>query len=435
LIFPGEHGINGKASIPFLMKTIPSLSACLAFALLPSLITRAQEAAPVAAPDAFDHLELLPAEKLIPAHLRSGDGFVVGNPVATDGYFGVYLLRTAHGTFECHGKEMLAIRIDELRAIREADAINKGDAFLKAAGGAVAKPIEATAKLVRDPKGTIEKVPHGVASLFQRAGKGLEKAGKAVAGGAENMRKRMDGEEVEPGPGINWREWTPGFSKNRNQWAAQLRVDPYTTNPVLAEKLDQITAVTFSTDLVAGVGVSVVAPPLGMVGSVDKYVLTEQPEQIRERVAKELAAIGCQPGDLEAFFANTAFTPTLQARFAQALASLKGTANLAAALGLATDVQSETQARFLCASLEALAAKRAAPDAYKSLVAIAPLPAVVRADGSLLVPAPLDVLPWTPATEAFVKRAEVYPKRVLLLPSQTTTNARLRLAAMGWTFE
>lgn len=397
----------------------------------------AQEVAAQEAPPAstYENLEVLPAEKLIPAPLRSGEGFIVENPVATDGYFGIYLLRSQHGVFECHGKEMLEIRVDELRAIREIDAINKGDAFLKAAGDAVAKPVQATAKLVRDPKGTIEKVPHGVASLFQRAGKGLEKAGKTVAGGVENLGRRMEGEEGEPGPPINWREWTPGFSKNRNKWASQLRVDPYTTNPVLAEKLDQITAVTFSTDLVTGIGVGLVAPPLGMVGSVDKYVLTEQPEKIRERVAKNLAELQIKKEEVETFFTNAAFTPTLQARFAQALTSLAGTANLDAAMGLAAAVQSETQARLLCASLESLAAKRPAPDAYKSLVAIAPLPAVIRADGSLLVPAPLDVLPWTVATEAFVKRAEAYPKRVLLLPSQTTTSARLHLAQMGWTFE
>jgi hypothetical protein len=413
------------------------VSSLLVFVLIPSLVTGGQEVEDAAPPPAsvYEKLDLLPADKLIPAPLRSGEGFVVEDPVATDGYFGIYLLRSQHGVFECHGKEMLAIRIDELRAIREIDAINKGDAFLKAAGGAVAKPIEATAKLVRDPKGTIEKVPHGVASLFQRAGQGLEKAGKAVAGGAENLRRRMDGEEVEPTPPIHWREWTPGFSKNRNEWARQLRVDPYTTNPVLAERLDQITAVTFSTDLVAGFGIGAVAAPLAMVGSVDKYVLTEPPEKIRARVAKELSDLQIRPEAVEGFFTNAAFTPTLQLRLARGLASLTGAANLEAATGLAAAVESETQARFLCACLESLAAKRPAPDAYKSLVAIAPLPAVVRADGSLLVPAPLDVLPWTPATEAFAKRAEQYPNRVLLLPGQTTTSARLHLAQMGWTFE
>jgi hypothetical protein len=204
---------------------------------------------------------------------------------------------------------------------------------------------------------------------------------------------------------------------------------------VLAERLDQITAVTFSTDLVAGFGIGAVAAPLAVVGSVDKYVLTEPPEKIRARVAKELSDLQIRPEAVEAFFTNTAFTPTLQLRFARGLASLTGAANLEAAMGLAAAVESETQARFLCACLESLAAKRPAPDAYKSLVAIAPLPAVVRADGSLLVPAPLDVLPWTPATEAFARRAESYPKRVLVLPGQTTTSARLHLAQMGWTFE
>lgn len=390
---------------------------------------------PVAAVDPYDHLEVLPAEKLVPAELRSGLGYVLENPVSTDGYFGIYLLRTEYGVFECHGKEMLAIRIDESRAIRELDAINKGDAFLKAAGGAVAKPIEATAKLARDPKGTIEKIPQGLASLFHRAGQGLEKAGQAVASGAENVRRRLDGEEVEPGPAMDWREWTPGFQSNRNKWAAHLRVDPYTSNPVLASRLDQITAVTFSTDLVAGIGVGLIAPPLAWVGTVDEYVLTEPPEKVRERVKKDLTALAIGPEAIDAFLAHAVFTPTLQARFARGLTALSGAANLEAALGLAAAIQSEPQARFLCACLESLAAKRSGPDAYKSIVAIAPLPAVVRADNSLLVPAPLDVLPWTATTEAFLQRAANFPSRVLLLPSQTTSLARARLLAAGWKFE
>lgn len=419
------------------MKTaFPRLAVLLLLCGYPVGIS-AQETGPEAnvPPATYERLEVLPAEKLIPATLRSGLGFVVENPVNTDGYFGLYLLRTEHGVFECHGKEMLTIRIDELRAIREIDSINKNDAFLKAAGNAVAKPIEATAKMVRDPKGTIEKVPHGVAALFQRAGKGLAKAGQVVVTGAENLQRRLDGEEIVPSPPINWRDWAPGFSANRNKWAAQLRVDPYTSNPVLKERLDQITAVTFSTDFFTSVGIGMVAAPLGMVGSVDKYVLTEQPEQIRERAIKILGGLGFQPEIVRTFLDQPAFTPTLQIRFARALESLAGATNLESALGLVAAVESETQARFLCACLEALAAKRSAPDAYKSLVAIAPLPAAIRADDSLLVAAPLDVLPWTPATEAFVKRAEVYPKRVILLPSQTTTSARLHLASMGWTFE
>ena len=354
--------------------------------------------------------------------------------MATDGYFGIYRLRTEYGIYECHGKEMLAVRIDELRAIRELEQVNKGEAFLKAAGAAVAKPLEATARIVRDPAGSIGKVPQGVAGLFKRAGQGMQAAGAAVAKGAENVRRELDGEAPAPA-GPPKREDPFGFNKNRNQWAAQVRVDPYSTNPVLAEKLTEISAVTFTTNLVAGIGVGMVAAPLAWAGRVDEFVLTQPPAKIREKVTAELTALGCLPGSISGLTENPAFSPTLQLRFAAALGQLSGAANLNAAVELAAAAADEVQARFLCASLEALAARKSGPDAFKSLLAIAPLPAAVTADGGLLVVAPVDVLPWIATTDAFSQRSREFPKRVLVLPSQTTQLARANLAAHGWTLD
>ncbi len=392
--------------------------------------------APAPAATIYENLDLLPANKLIPAEFRQGPGFVVEDPVATDGYFGIYLLRTHQGIFECHGKEMLAIRIDELRAIQELEAVNKGDAFLKAAGGAIAKPLEATARIVRDPGGSLEKVPHGVANLFKRAGEGVQAVGGAMAKGAENVRRNLDGEAPLPDAVAPPSRQDPfGFNKNRNQWAAQVKVDPYSSNPLLAQKLDEISAVTFTTNLVAGIGLGAVAAPLAWVGRVDEYVLTEPPAKIKERVAAELLALNCQKTTVDGFLANRWFTPTQQLRFSRALGRLSGAANLNAAVELAAVTEGEVQVRFLCASLESLGSKKLAPDDYKSMVVISPVPGMVRQDGSLLVAAPLDVLPWIATTEAFAGRAAEFPKRTLLAPTQITTRARESLTAMGWTVE
>lgn len=398
--------------------------------VLPMGFLQAQEASPAAVEVAeavgYDALETLPADSVLAPELQRGPGYAVGTPIVNDGYFGAFRLSTEYGVFECHGREMLVLRIDELRAIRQLDQINKGEVFLKSVGVAVAKPVGAVAGMVKDPVGTVHKLPSGMAGLFKRAG-------DAVAKGADNLQRNLDSDVPLPAAGApKAREDIFGFNKNRNIWAAELKVDPYTSNPVLAEKLTQMAAVAFTTEMVAGFGIGAVAAPLSIAGNVDSFVLNQPPAKVKDRVASELVAMGCAKPSVDAFVAVPWFTPTLQVRFTNALGRLKGTGNLNAAVQLAANCETEVQARFLCASLEALGNRRATSQPFRKLVAIAPLPGVVLEDGSLLVCAPVDVLPWIPTTEAFVKRATGYPKTQLALNGAITLNARKGLAANGW---
>lgn len=411
--------------LPVLALTI----ACFSHRVIAQTDT-GEAVAPVA-PAAYDDLDVLPAASVLSPAMQRGPGYEVGTPIVNDGYFGAYRLSTEYGVFECHGREMLAIRIDELRAIRQLDQINKGELFLNSVGKAVAKPVGAAAGIVKDPVGTVHKLPSGVAGLFKRAGDGLEAVGQAVAKGADDLQRNPDGDP--PGNGKpKSRQDIFGFNKNRNTWAAQMKVDPYSSNPVLAEKLSQVAAVAFTTELVAGVGIGAVAAPLAWAGNVDEFVLTQPPEKVKVKITEDLLALGCSKPSVDAFVANEWFTPTLMVRFTRALNQLKGTANLSTAAFLAAKCDTEVQVRLICASLEALAAHRASSPPFRSLLAIAPLPAVVLEDGSLLICAPVDVLPWIPSTEAFVKRASGYPKTMLVLNGAITMRAREGLAANGW---
>jgi hypothetical protein len=387
-------------------------------------------------PAAFEVPVALPAAHLAQPELLQGPGYVVEASAATDGLLAYFRLRTEGGEYDCHGTEMLALRVDEVRALRELAAINEGEAFLQAAGGAIAKPLEGAARIVRDPVGSVQKVPAGIAGLFQRAGRGLEQIGGAVAKGADQVRRELEGEAPDPAAtGAPRARQDPfGFNRNRNQWAAKVRADPYSSNPELAAALDRIAAVTFTTELAAGFGVAAVAAPLAWVGRVDEFVLTQPPAVVREHVASELVKLGCTPGAVSAFTANPWFTPTLQMRLLAAAGKLAGAANLDAIPTAAAQAHGEVEARFQCAVFEMLAAhKGAAP--LKSLVFLAPLVCAVTAESELLACAPLDLLLWMPETAAFAERGAGFPKRRLLLTCRPSEAAAAGLAAAGWQVE
>ena len=418
------------------MRTIlPTLFLAVSYSALLPVFAQEPSAPPTAIPAqaTYESLQVVPAAQLLPANMLRGAGYVVDERVGTDGYLGRFLLRTDYGVFECHGREMLAIRIDEVRALDELSTINKGQAFLQAAGNAVAKPLTAAAGIARDPVGSVAKVPQGLAGLFKRAGDGLQSAGKAMSNEANKAHQVMNGENPDQAANPPSREDPFGYNINRNRWADEVGADPYTSNTVLAAKLSEVAAVTYTTELVAGLGVGAVAAPLSMVGNVDKFVLTEPPVKIRERIAAELAQLQCAPAAIQTMLANPAISPTQMRRLSSAMMALGPIAGLDVALQLAAVVESEVQVRFLCASLESLAARKAASGGYKSLVAIAPVPAAIRADDSLLVCAPVDVLPWIESTENFAARAAAYSNKALVLDGQITVSAKAGLEKLGWT--
>jgi hypothetical protein len=47
------------------------------------------------------------------------------------------------GTFEAHGREMLRIRVAELDAVRQPEAVSKAETFAKALGSTALRPVKA----------------------------------------------------------------------------------------------------------------------------------------------------------------------------------------------------------------------------------------------------------------------------------------------------
>lgn len=179
--------------------------------------------------------------QLAPAALLRGTGYDVAEPVRVDRFMGRFELRSAYGTFQVSGVDMLTVRVHELGAIEELPKVETSGAFTEA----LAKSVGGTAKfvgtLVSDPGKTVENVAAGAGTVLGRIGysvrSGVQNAGDAITGSAspkpEQTATAAGGDEPLSFTGDPF-----GYNYARREWAKKLGIDPYTTNPVLRPLLD-----------------------------------------------------------------------------------------------------------------------------------------------------------------------------------------------------
>src|SRR5215472_10637515 len=205
----------------------------------------------------FETPPVLKASELAPPELLKGPMFTVDAQVPIEGMLGHFTIRAEVGTFEAHGREMLRIRVGELHALSQLDRMSKSEEFLKAAGSAVARPVESAAHLLEHPVETVQGVPGGVERFFDRVELGAQEIAGASssptqssADRAELVARRVGGLTAD----------VFGYESERRTLAKSLGVDPYTTNPVLAKKLSDMAWVAFSGRVGVNTLISVFVP-------------------------------------------------------------------------------------------------------------------------------------------------------------------------------
>jgi len=380
----------------------------------------------------------VPASQLLPAAILTGTDYGIGPQVQTDGLAGIFELYTPLGDYQCAGREMLYLRLQELRALEQVDRVSKTAAFEKAiTQGAIGEPVEAVVKIARNPVGSFEEAPLGAARLVGKIVGGFGSFGVAVGKLAGIDKSDQPRGAPKPPPS---RDDPIGYNVARNQWAQQFHVDPYTTNRPLALRLNHLGMISFSMDKVAGAvsgyamgGFGPVAEYLSYLPDVDEHLLTKPPTDIEKYNAQRLAGLGASKRDIAQLTNNGWFSPTLQTRFVNDIVKLKSATNTPTAITLAGNVESEEQARFVCESLELLARSDATLPQPWQMQTFAGMAAMTGSDGTLIVAAPADLISWTAVTASLaalphpgVGHAMLYTNGLL------TDRAKAGFASLGW---
>ena len=407
----------------------------------------------------FESPPTLKAGEVLPTALLQGKRYRVEETVSTDGFLMKFSIQSDFGTFIARSPEMAETRIKEIDAIDRLEKVSKSDAFiagLKASGREFGKQV---GQLIDQPKETIKAIPEGVGRFFDRVERGA-KTGYQKLGDMKEQEKQTAPPPAGPGArlpgepeptGAKGGKMTVeeaavravgkttadafGYDDQRRRIARELGVDPYSTNPVLTQRLDDIASAAFA----GGLGVSAfkAVVPAGMVISttttLSDWVWDMPPGDLKVQNERSLKAMGISQEQVDRLLRQPHFTLTLQTRLVKALERLKQTAGRPGIMPVALTVQSFDQARFVVDGMEMLAGYNEKISPIKALEKEVPF-AGRTAAGTLVVAGPVDYLAWTEKMNRFAGRPDLKAKqRILWLRGEATPLARQELTKLGWT--
>ncbi len=385
----------------------------------------------------FEKPPILRVKELVSAPLLQGKGFQVEDKVPTDGVMGVYTITADKDTFgenagayQVRSRELLELRLAEIPAIVQLNETSKLGTFAKSMGRSAVRPLEATGNMVMNPIDTVTGLPSGVGRLFDRVGGGI---GRLV------NSEPIPGSGGQEGGAANAARDVLGYEQERRELAKKLGVDPYTSNPILAKKLDDFASAAFYGRVGVNTAISVAVPASMLitgVRTIDNLVWDTPRGDLIVRVENKLQEFNVTPSQRSLFLHNPAVPLSLQVAVVENLDRLKDVKGREDVIWQMGSIATESQARFLATTVRMLADYH---EKRKPLTAVAaPGPVIGRdRDGALIVPAPVDYLSWTERVAYFAKSSEflTVPQRTLWITGKMSPRAKKEFEAAKWTVQ
>jgi hypothetical protein len=386
----------------------------------------------------------LKAADFVPAPMLQGELYSVSENVTLEGGLPRFTIKSQYGEWQARGREMLEIRISELPAFVQVDKISKTDEFAKAAGKALAAPVEAVGELVAHPVDTVSNIGSGIGLIASRianmAGQAANKVGDTVSGDTKAQKPILKEQ-----PAISEGVAKPraviggplGYNSARRDWAQQLKVDPYTNNAALSDKLGDLAAASFAGSFPVNLTLGMVAAPLQYTvqfneqGQLEAYQYS--PIDIEMRNTDRLKKMGVEGLPVRTLMRNSYFTPTLQTSLVLALESLGNVPGRVAVVEFASRAASDIEARYVINSIGLLTQYSRTVTPITVVQSADNVLAAGTADGKMIIPVAMDYIPWVKPVDDFAHRTDLTgSERRVLVSGIVTPQAKEELAKLGW---
>jgi hypothetical protein len=380
----------------------------------------------------FEADPVFQAKDLVGPELLQGPHFTVDSRVPVKGLLYRFTLRTDYGVFDVHGIHMLQIRVREVAAIAQIDDMSKTKEFAEAAANAVARPVTSTVNMLMNPVQTVQGLPGGLGRLFDRVKLGAESVEAAATAPTQSTEQTA----VDVSERVGSITVTAlGYEKERRDLAKGLGIDPYTTNPVLAKKLDDMAWVAFSGRFSVQAAMTVLVPYSTAMSAVTitNSTVYDTPQAdllISDRAI--FARTGATDAQVTALMKNKQYSLSVLTALAAAIERLRGVNGLGSIVAFATIAQNQDEARFVAGAVNMLA--RYHESTQPLALVTAPGPLVGRAvRGSLVLPAPVDYVPWTERVARAAQRDNMQaPQKTAWVSGQMSRRASKEFTAKGW---
>jgi hypothetical protein len=388
----------------------------------------------------FESAPVLAGAELAPAALLKGPLHTVAEPVTLEGYFGRFVIESKFGKFSVAGVNMLAVRVNELQAIETLQEVQKSQAFQDSLVRAASAPVQLVQSAVTNPMGTVENVGQGLGSVLGRIGF-LARSGAQSVADSTSASPAVSGLPSAPAGETMPSAFTGdpfGYNKARRDWARQLNIDPYTSNPVLRPLLDNASAASFAGSFAINTAISAVSMGANLVVGFDTDVrdaVWNQPAvDLARQNESRLLAMGVSGRITRDFLRNRWFTPSLQTALVVALAKMGNPSGAESVILVASQLQGETRARFLIESVRMLGIYHVKDAPLAKLRMSGLVPVGIAKDETLVIAAAIDYAYWDKAAAEFAQRNELKGKRrVLLVAGIASERAAREFAKAGWT--
>jgi len=350
----------------------------------------------------------LPTQELAPASVAlSGPGYAVGSPTQVKNFLGQFSIRSDWGAIDADGGVILALRVAEMPALAELDKISHTKVFADAIAESAGKTINGVVRVASDPVGAITGIPAGVGRLFARTADRVSSAASAM--GATVRSKGGDAKSAESVVTDYAKEFA-GLNRARRALAKSAGIDPYTGNPLLRKRLEELAwasvagavPVTLATSAVSGVAGTALKVTRRLAG----LVWDLSPDEIKQKLAPRLVALGNSPESSKSFLRNTSFTPTLQLSFVNALEGIGRVGGAEGLLRIAIGARSEAHALFLIQQLRMIRRDAGAKDPVRELIALDQSVVARLASGRRVLALPVDYFCWTEQVAELAGRAD-----------------------------
>jgi len=325
-------------------------------------------------------------------------------------------------------------------AIQALQEVEKSQAFQDSLVRAAQSPIQFVQSAVADPMGTVESVGQGLGNVLGRVGFLARSGAQSVADSTGSASPAVSGLPSAPAGETIPSAFTGdpfGYNKARRDWARQLNIDPYTSNPVLRPLLDNASAASFAGSFAINTAIGAVSMGANLVIGFDTdvrdAVWNQPPVDLARQNEARLLAMGVSGRATRDFLRNRWFTPSLQTALVAALSRMGNISGVESVIQVASRVQGETHVRFLVESVRMLGQFQGKESRLVKLRMSGMVPLGIAEDGTLVIAAAIDCAYWDKAAAEFAQRKELKGKRrVLLVAGIASDRAKQEFGKAGW---
>lgn len=149
----------------------------------------------------------------------SGEGYSVNERVSNDGFQNTYTMETDYGVITASSSDELRARIQEVKATRALEKLERSDEFKDAAKGAVTGMVEGGKALVTSPVETTKSAVKGM-------GRWLGNVGRSISSDDPHQDNVL--------------KTALGYDAAKRAYAIEMGVDPYTDFEPFQERLGEV---------------------------------------------------------------------------------------------------------------------------------------------------------------------------------------------------